>query len=86
MQVTIDIPEPVYRELESQARAARTSLQDLLAERAVGLARGATEASSSPSQKVQLPIIRGGEPGPLLLNGTNLNDIMFMTDDEFNAL
>lgn len=86
MQVTIDIPEPVYRELESQARAARTSLQDLLAERAVGLARGAAEASSSPSQKVQLPLITGGEPGPLLLNGTNLNDMMFMTDDEFNAL
>jgi hypothetical protein len=35
---------------------------------------------------VQLPLIKGGEPGPLLLNNSNLNDIAFMSDDEFNTL
>jgi hypothetical protein len=66
MQVTIDIPEPLYHALESRARDGRVSLEQLVL---AGASRLVIENKAH-------------EPGVLLKMGVNLNDLALMTDDE----
>jgi hypothetical protein len=69
MQVTIDIPEPLFNELKSQAREDQTSVEDLVVDGAnfvVARARRSMEAK---------------KPSLLEMN-INFNDFMLMTDDE----
>jgi len=83
MQVTIDIPEPLYRELESQARESETSLEDVLLRRAGRVSDERLPAAATDSG---LPLARSGEPNLILKHFTNLNDAAFMTDEEFTDL
>lgn len=74
MQVTIDIPEQTYRQLEAQASAERTPLEELLLDR----------LRKSAGIPMQLPV--KGRLGPLVERNINLNDLSSLTDDEFERL
>jgi hypothetical protein len=66
MQLTIDIPEPLYNALESRARDGHMSLEQLVLDGASRL----------------VVANKADGPGVLLKMGVNLNDLMLMTDDE----
>ncbi len=85
MQVTIDIPDAVYSKLLSSAVEEKTSVSDLLLRQVASLA----PLDSRPAggkQRVEFPLIRGGEPGLLMREGINLNHVAWMDDDEINEL
>ena len=80
MQVTIDIPDSMYQQLESQARESETSLENLLLRRAGQvLDQNAVPVSSLPDAPVNGFSL-------ILKHFTSLNDAMFMTDEEFEEL
>ena len=70
MQVTIDIPEPLVKELETSARANDISLQEIVVRGA--LREGRRYLSHKESELART-----------LREGGSLNDVMFMSDDEF---
>ncbi len=87
MQVVLDIPEPLYRALELQALADHTSLETLLVEGAQQvLAREGSPTALREQRRVKLPLFKGGEVGPLMLSGVNLNEYVFATEDEWEQL
>ena len=86
MQLTVDIPEPLYSEMSSQAQRESKSVEEVFIQRAASGQVGNSETHVK-SGRVKLPLIIGGEPGPLLHPGVvNLNDFMFATDDELEDL
>jgi hypothetical protein len=86
MQLTIDIPEPLYIEMRSQAQRESKSVEEVFIQRAASGQVGNSETHMK-SGRIKLPLIVGGDPGPLLHVGVvNLNDFMFATDDELEDL
>ena len=79
MQVTIEIPESLYRELESQARETNTSLQELLLD-------GAHRVVSAASLNRRRLPLTAAEAGPLVDLGINLNDIVSLKDPDIARL
>ncbi len=64
MQVTIDIPEGLYGELELRASAGHTSVLELLLQGAMQVVH--PEPEEAHGHRIVLPLLRGGEPGPLM--------------------
>lgn len=73
MQVTIDIPEPLYREMQNEARDRHISLQELAAFR---LSSQTMRQTTSKEQQVVLPLVHSEQPGTVDLN-RNLNEMAF---------
>ena len=72
MQVTVDIPEPLYRALAARAHEAHTSIEAMIL--------------ASTDQSLRQTYAQPGGEGQLtraLRTGANLNDVALMTDDEF---
>ncbi len=78
MQITIDIPEPLYRELEEEAMNRHLSVPEIAALR---LHAGGTPETNAGGHAVSLPLVQSGLPGTLDLS-LNLNDAVF---DDFDA-
>lgn len=79
MQVTIEIPESLYRELESQARETHTSLEELLLD-------GAHRVVSGYNSNLRRLSLTAAEAGPLVDLGINLNDIVSLKDPDIVRL
>ncbi len=80
MQVMIDLPDELYRELETEARACHTSLEALMIEKA-SLPAPSSRHTQAPRSAVE---VNGRQT--LIEMGINLNDLSFMPDDELARL
>lgn len=65
MRTTIDIPDPVYRELRSQAASEGTSVKDLILRSVEARPRQSVEAERTG--KFRAPAIPSKNPGSLKL-------------------
>lgn len=63
MRTTVDIPDPIYRELKSQAAIEGRSVKDLVLQRVVA----PEDARSGVPQKLKFPAIKAKKPGSLKL-------------------
>jgi predicted CopG family antitoxin len=63
MRTTVDIPDPVYRELKSQAAMEGRSVKDLILRRVVRPAQNA----AVQRKKIKFPAIKAKNPGSLKL-------------------
>ena len=75
MQVTLEIPEPLFHELESQARHLNSSVEDLLLDAAQRVANGGRR-----------PSLTAAEAGPLVDLGINLDDIVSLKNPDIARL
>jgi hypothetical protein len=66
MRTTVDIPDPIYRELKSQAALEGKTVKELLLRGAISILK--TEAGSPSRKRVGLPpVIESKNPGSLKL-------------------
>jgi hypothetical protein len=63
MRTTVDIPDPIYRELKSQAALEGRSVKELILRRVTQPAREA----GARRKKIKFPAIKGKNPGSLKL-------------------
>jgi hypothetical protein len=74
MRTTVDIPDPIYRQLKAKAALSGCSVKELIL-------RGVqTELKGEATQKrgrVKLPIIDSKNPGWLKLTNKQINEILF---------
>jgi len=63
MRTTLDIPDPIYRELKSQAALEGRSVKELVLSR---ITRSPHNSANS-RQKIQFPAIKAKKPGSLKL-------------------
>jgi hypothetical protein len=71
MRTTVDIPDPLYRELKSKAAGEGRSVKELILR---GVER---ELHSSPNRRphfVSSPLIRSKRPGTLVLDNKKIFD------------
>ncbi len=66
MQVTIDIPEPLYSEVESVAQAAHKSVAELALD----------QLSRVASLRGRYPLIKSQHPGSMKLGGIDCGDFL----------
>jgi len=66
MRTTVDIPDPIYRELKSQAALEGRSVKELILQR---VARPLQHASTDPAhpKKIKFPAVESKNPGSLKL-------------------
>lgn len=73
MRTTIDIPDPIYKELKARAaRQGRTVKEIIL----WGVEKEMQSAVPKRS-RIRLPLIRGKEPRKLNLTNAQIDDILF---------
>jgi hypothetical protein len=65
MRTTVDIPDPVYRELKEEAAREGTTVKQILLE-AVASRRGRTRAKDT-GRKLKFPLVASKQPGSLKL-------------------
>jgi hypothetical protein len=65
MRTTVDIPDPLYRELKEEAARKGTSVKQILLESVV--ARRARAESKAPRAKLRFPLVTSKQPGSLRL-------------------
>lgn len=75
MRTTVDIPDPVYRQLKARAALQGCSVRELIL-------RGveAELSDMNPEQKgrrIQLPLIESKKPGWLKLTNKKIDEILF---------
>ena len=70
MQVTIDIPEPLYREVESVAKAAHKSVAELALD----------QLNRVASMRGRYPLIKSNRPGSMDLSKIDVNDFLDNVD------
>jgi len=75
MRTTVDIPDPVYRQLKSKAARRGCSVKDLIlrgveAELAGGIPKPA-------GARIAGPLIKSKRPGWLKLDNKTINEILF---------
>jgi hypothetical protein len=73
MRTTIDIPDPIYRELKSRAASEGTTSKELILRAAKSVLKG---NSRKARKRVKLPIIRSKQPGTLDLDNEKIFEII----------
>lgn len=74
MRTTVDIPDPLYRELKSKAAVKGCSVKELIL-RGV---RTEIHGKQPPKRgRVTLPIFESKNPGSLKLTNQRINEILF---------
>ncbi len=73
MRTTIDIPEPVYRQLKGRAAKEGTSTKELILRCVESILR---EPRRKSSRRVKLPIIRSKRPGTMMLDNATIDEIL----------
>ena len=73
MRTTIDLPDPIFRELKAVAARRGMSLKDVI--------RGAVEveirkAERSSHRRIKFPILASREPGTLNLTNAEIDDLL----------
>jgi hypothetical protein len=73
MRTTVDIPDPLYRQLKSRAAREGCSVKQLIL-RGV---EGELQAARKPSVKrISLPLIRSKKPGTLEIDNAKIFEII----------
>ena len=75
MRTTVDIPDPVYRQLKSKAAMRGCSVKELIL-------RGvetelAADGGKHPGTRVSLPLVTSKQPGRLKLSNKTINELLF---------
>lgn len=73
MRTTVDIPDPLYRQLKSRAAREGRSVKELILRSVqghLGIAR------KSRKRKISLPLIRSKHPGSLSLDNGKIFEII----------
>ena len=73
MRITIDIPDPLYRQLKAAAAIRGSGIKDLI----VTLVSGEIEETPRRKNRVKLPLIDSNRPGRLRLTNAEVNEILF---------
>ena len=74
MRTTVDIPDPIYRQLKSRAALQGRSVKELILQGvAVELAG---DAGGAKKARIALPLIQSKTPGRLRLSNKAINDIL----------
>jgi hypothetical protein len=75
MRTTIDIPDPVYRQLKSKAGLEGRSVKELILQWIDLELNG--KHGQDRSYRVKLPLIRNKNPGSLKLTNAQINALLF---------
>ena len=75
MRTTVDIPNPVYRQLKSRAALQGCSVRELILRGIKTELNGSAEKKSR--YRVSLPIIKSKRPGSLKLTNAQINEVLF---------
>lgn len=73
MRTTVDIPEPLYRDLKSKAAKEGRSVKELILR---GVEAELRAESGRRRRKVSLPLIRSKKPGTLELDNAKIFEII----------
>lgn len=65
MRTTVDIPDPIYRELKVKAATAKTSVKELILTGVRTILESDRPAGAAPGLK--LPLVKSKRPGSLKL-------------------
>ncbi|HEX3469609.1 MAG TPA: ribbon-helix-helix protein, CopG family [Silvibacterium sp.] len=77
MRTTVDIPDPLYRELKSKAAMEGRSVKELILRSVEGELRPPAKSRQKRSrQKIHLPILKSKEPGTLNLDNERIFDLI----------
>jgi hypothetical protein len=77
MRTTVDIPDPLYRELKSKAAMEGRSVKELILRGVEGELRPPSKSKERTSrQKIRLPILKSKEPGTLNLDNERIFDLI----------
>jgi len=75
MRTTVDIPDPVYRRLKTEAAHRGCSVKELVLRGVKAELQGGKPARKA--QVIKLPIIESKRPGWLRLSNQQINEILF---------
>ena len=75
MRTTVDIPDPIYRRLKSEAALRGCSVKDLVVRGVVTELENIRSAGRT--KRVRLPIVDSKKPGWLHLTNRKINEILF---------
>lgn len=64
MRTTVDIPDPIYRELKVHAATEGTTIREIILE---GVQERLRNRKPKAKGRVRLPVIRSKNPGSLIL-------------------
>jgi hypothetical protein len=73
MRTTIDIPDPIYRQLKAKAASEGRSVRELILRGAAGTLQG---APPKPRRRIRLPIVSSKRPGTLELDNAKIYEII----------
>ena len=74
MRTTVDIPDPIYRQLKSQAAIEGRSVKELILQ---GVLTTLEPSIIGPKRRrVSLPIVKTGVPGSLKMDSERVYDLI----------
>ena len=74
MRTTVDIPDPLYRQLKSAAALRGCSVKELIVRGIEHQLNGGRETSK---KRITLPLIESERPGHLKLTNRKINAVLF---------
>jgi len=74
MRTTVDIPDPLYRQLKSKAAIRGCSVKELILRGVETELNGGTARRTS--SRVTLPLVKSKRPGSLKLTNKTINEII----------
>ena len=75
MRTTVDIPDPLYRQLKSQAALRGCSVKDLILRGVKAELKGPNPEKSG--RRIKLPLIESKRPGWLKLTNKKIDELLF---------
>lgn len=75
MRTTVDIPDPIYRQLKSRAALQGRSVKELILQGVE--AELSDEAGRGRKARISLPLIKSKQPGRLRLSNQTIHEIIF---------
>jgi hypothetical protein len=73
MRTTVDIPDPIYRQLKARAATEGPSVKELIL-RGVQVELGGI--ATEPHRRIQLPIVPSQKPGTLRLDNAGIYEVI----------
>ena len=73
MRTTIDIPDPIYRQLKSRAALRGCSVKELILR---GVEAELNGAEKKAGRRITLPLVPSKRPGWLKLSNKTINEIL----------
>lgn len=72
MRTTIDLPDPLFRELKSVAARRGASLKTVIR---IAVEKEIREAESKAGHRVKFPLLSSHEPGSLHITNADIDDL-----------